>query len=172
MVERIAHNGFVVGSNPAKLKKFNSMKLKIKNYKYLKVKKYFKNSNFFLIYNGTNVKKFIKTDQKLKKLNLEYYKVYNTLTKKALNKSIYRNFKPLINGLSIVLKLNKNFTNLTFKDFLDLDDSLKLVGLKINNKIYTVSTINSSTEFNYKNNNLAFLRFLKVCLKVSYKITI
>lgn len=147
------------------------MKISIKKYKYLKIKKYFKSSNFFLIYNGINVKNFIEMDQKLKKLDLEYYKVYNKLTKKALKNSIFKNYHALTNSLIIIVKLKSRSTNLTLNDFLNLDDSLNLLAIKMNNKIYTILKTNSSLQLNYKNDNLHLLKVLKSQLKLSYKIT-
>ena len=148
------------------------MKLEIKTYKCFKTKKYFRDSNLFFIYNGTNVKNSVKIDQKLKKLNLKYYKVYNTLTRKVLDKSIYKNFQHMINSLVLVIKPdNSNNSILTFKSLLKLDDSLKLVVLKIENNIFTISKTNSSLQLNYKNSNLLFFKTLKTSLKNIYKLT-
>lgn len=174
MVERTAHNGFVVGSNPARLIftiNLNCMEITIKKYKYLKIKTYFKNSNFFLIYNGTNMKNFIEMDQKLKKLDLTYYKVYNKLTKKVLKDSIYKNYHSLASSLIIIIKPKSKFTNLTFNGYLSLDDSLNLLAIKVNNKIYTLSKINSSLQLNHKNDNLILTKVLKSQLKLPYKLT-
>ena len=147
------------------------MEISIKKYKYLKIKKYFKNSNFFLIYNGVNIKNFIEMDQKLKKLDLEYYKVYNKLTKKVLKNSIFKNYHALTNSLIIIVKLKSRTTNLTLNDFVNLDNSLNLLAIKMNNKIYTIFKTNSSLQLNYKNDNLLLLKVLKSQLKLPYKIT-
>lgn len=147
------------------------MKITIKKYKYLKIKRYFKNSNFFLIYNGINVKNFIEMDQKLKKLDLEYYKVYNKLTKKVLKDSIYKNYHSLTSSLIIIIKPKFKSTNLTFNDAFNLDDSLNLLALKMNNKIYTLSKINLSLQLNHKNDNLLLTKVLKSQLKLPYKLT-
>jgi hypothetical protein len=61
VVERTAHNGLVVGSNPTKPNKNiiitkNHMKLNIKNYKINKTKNYIKNHNLFFFINGINLK--------------------------------------------------------------------------------------------------------------------
>ena len=146
------------------------MEITIKKYKYLKIKRYFKNSNFFLIYNGINVKNFIIMDQKLKKLDLEYYKIYNKLTKKVLKNSIYKNYHSLTNSLIIIIKPKSKFTNLILNDFLNLDDSLNLLTIKMNNKIYTVSKLNSSLQLNYKNDNLILMKVLKSQLKLPYNL--
>ena len=148
------------------------MKFKIKKFKYLKVKNYIKDIDCFLIFNGTNTKEFVKMNQILKNLNLKYYKISNTLTKKVLNKSIYKNFKPLINSLIILLRFNNN--NLNLKQLLNIDNSLKFIGLKIHNKIYVNAVLNILTvkNINYTYANLAFLKLLKTCLKITFKINL
>ena len=147
------------------------MKLKIKNYKHLKIKNYFKNYKFFLIYNGTSSKSFALKNQKLQKLNLTSYKISNNIAKKVLNRSIYKNFKPIINSLVIFLKSRNNYSNNTFNQLQEIDNSFKLVGLKINNKIYIKSFLSIILKkFNYNETVLTLLILLKTCLKIPFRI--
>ena len=150
------------------------IKFKIKNYKFLKTKNYFKSLNTFLIYNGTTIKNFVIIDQKLKKLNLKHYKISNSITKTILCKSIYKNFKSVINGLIIILTSNDNRNEFVLKQLLKISNSFKFIGLKIHDKIYIKSILNPMLlkKLNYNNTNLIFLKLLKTYLKTTLKINI
>lgn len=147
------------------------MEFQAKHYKYYKIKNHLKVSNFLLIYNGACIKSFIKINQKLKKLDLHYYKVCNALMKKALKKSIYKNFRFLINGLVMVIKPKNINTNITFTKFLDLDGSLYLITIKINNKFYHTCKIKHLLNLNFKNNHAILITSLKTYLKLPFKLT-
>ena len=106
VVERTAHNGLVAGSNPAKLNYIKFMKLSFKKYKILKIKNYIKTNNLFIFFNGIhqNSTNWIKTEQGLKSRHLSYYKIFNKTSKIIFKKSIYKNTKSLINGLTFFIK--------------------------------------------------------------------
>ena len=147
------------------------MKLSIKSYKYLKIKRIFKNENFILIYNTTNVKHFIKFNQKFKNLNFEYYQIYNNIAKKAFKKSIYKNIQYLLSNRTVTLTPIIRTLNLTLKNCAEIDESLYLIGLKLNTKVYSTSKLNSLLQLNYEKDHLMLLRFLKNRLKITHKLT-
>lgn len=147
------------------------MKFKIKKYKFYKIKKYFKKSSIFFIYNGTNVKNSVKIDQQIKKSNLQYYKLYNKITQKILSESVFKNFRCTINGLLFIIKIKNNFTSLSFQHLLFLDKSLKLVLLKMNNNLFNISKLNYKFSLNYTKTNLLFLKTLKSYFKNVLKLT-
>lgn len=147
------------------------MKFKIKKYKYYKIKKYFKKSSIFFIYNGTNVKNSVKIDQQIKKLNLQYYKLYNKITNKVFFESVFKNFRYTINGLLFLIKIKNNSFGVCFQNLLLLDKSLKLVLLKMNNNLFNISKLNYKFLLNYRNTNLLFLKTLKSYFKNVLKLT-
>ena len=161
MVERAAHNGFVVGSIPTKPKN-KKVKFTIKTYKLSKIKKHFKKSHFFFLYNTITPKNNIKTTQELKKLDLKYYKLYNTLTRQTLKNSIYQNYQPLINGL-VMLVLPRTTINLN--TLAHLNDIVTLTGIKINNKIYSTKQINPFIKFEYVKDYTNLVKTIKSSLK-------
>ena len=76
------------------------MKFELKSYKLQKTKNYFQKKQIFFIYNVSNLNStsWLKTEQVFHNYNLKYYKVYNTLSKKFLEKSIFKNTTSLINS--------------------------------------------------------------------------
>ena len=166
MVERAAHNGFVVGSNPTKPKEFiYKVKFCIKNYKLLKTKKIFKGIHFFLIYNTTNSSNNINLNKNLKRFNLEHYKLKNNITKQILKNSLFKNYKFLIKGL-VILIFPKTDVNLK-----KLKTLSTLIGIKLNNKIYSINQIDNLNSLNYNQNCLNFLKTIKRSLKTFKKLS-
>ena len=85
------------------------MKLKLKNYKYSKIKNYFKNQKMFFICNNSdlNFKSWLQLQQNFQNKNLKWYKLNNNLTINFLNNSIFKNLSSLINGSVILISLKK-----------------------------------------------------------------
>lgn len=146
------------------------MKLKIKTYKYIKLKIYLKNPSLFLVYNYTNVTNFLKIDQKFKALNLEYYKIPNVLMIKAFKDSIYENFKVIINGPIILVKQKSILLKLTFRSLVNLHEFYNLISIKVGDQIYPTSKLDPSFQLNYKNDNLLLLQSLKKSLTITTKL--
>lgn len=169
MVERTAHNGLVVGSNPTKPKnKTQKVKFTANNYKINKTKNFIKTNNILFFFNGVNKNSndWIHTEQSLKKTNFEYYKVFNKLTKKVLYNSIFSKTTHMINGITFFIKpkTDKTFVKNTFIK------SLKplffiLLAVKLNNKLYSTNQLNKNFSFNYVNNKLLLYQFGVVQLK-------
>lgn len=155
MVERTAHNGLVVGSNPTKPK----MKIFLKNYKTETTKKYIKLNKLMLIFNGINLdsNNWLTTEQTFKNLNIKYLKVYNKTSINLLNDSIYKNLKFLINSITMFIIINnfKRFTLTTNFDPL----VFIFLALKLNNKIYTNKQIKNLSSYKYIDSKLILFQF-------------
>ena len=136
------------------------MKFTVKSYKLTKIENYFKTSNFFFLANTITPKNNIKTAQELKKLNINYYKLYNTLTKRILKNSIYHNYRPLINSLVMIIipQDNKNIKPRT-------NELITLLSVKLNNKIYPTNILRLTIKFNYKDDYLNLVKTSKIALK-------
>ena len=139
------------------------MKFTVKTYKHLTLKIYFKKFRFFFLYNTIVQKNNFKTLQELKNLELKHYKLYNTLTVIIMQNSIYRNYTSLINGL-MMLVLSK--TTMHLNTLAQFNDIITLVGVKINNKIYSIKQINLVIEFKYIKDSLDLIRTVKLSLRV------
>merc|ERR1712194_20417 len=128
LVERAAHDSFVVGSNPAKLSfkmDFNS-----KNYQNVKLKKKFQTNSFFFLFHSAklDLNQWLQTEQNLKKLKLNYSKTLNGITLKLFENSIFKNLSLTI--CNFVLFVNPNFktTQLQFSSVKkNLKPSFKLI---------------------------------------------
>lgn len=171
MVERTAHNGFVVGSNPTKPTKnyYILMELKLNTYKFFRINCYLKNNNLFFIYNGNNLKteNWIKIEQELFKYNLKYFKLYNSLAKKTFKNSIFKNFLQIINGLIIVISFKKNLINL--KKLINFNKYLTLLCIRINDNIYSLKQIKNLITFNYKKGIIILFNILKIFTKICFR---
>ena len=185
MVERAAHNGFVVGSSPTRPILIIFVKISLKNhikfvdfnskdYQILKLKRYFKNNGFFFLTHSAkpNLKQWVVMEQNLKKLKLDYYKTLNSTAFKTLDNSIYCNSKSVITGF--VMFINPKFKTTEFE--LDtLSKSLKptfsLISIKLNNKVYSPTQLKGFKNLSYKKNMFNLHKSLDRHLKTSYKMT-
>ena len=80
-----------------------------------------------------------------------------------MQNSIYQNYTSLINGL-VMMVLPKTTMNLnTLAQF---NDIVTLVGVKINNKIYSIKQINLVIKFNYVKDSLNLIKTVKLSLRV------
>jgi hypothetical protein len=147
------------------------MEFKSKKYKFSKIKNYIKTNNFFIFYNGNNLnlKNWIIIEQQLKYLKLDYYKTYNTVTKKILENSIYVNFKPLINGLILLIKPNKK-TKVHFKNLINLNTVLIPIGIKTNKNFYNTVQLKNFYSLEYQINIAILVNSLKTSLKIPSKL--
>jgi hypothetical protein len=146
------------------------MKFTIKTYKFSKIENHFKQNNFFCVCNTKTTKNNIQTTQKLKKLNLKSYKLYKTLTQRIFKNSIYKNQKFLMNGLIVIVIPQ---TNLTLNTLSQLNEIATTIGIKINNKIYSIDQLSSFINFKYNKDAANLLKTMKICLKplkiITYK---
>ena len=175
MAERTAHNGLVVGSNPTKpIYNNKTMKLKLKNFNENKIINFFKNKPLFFIYQNTTTScvKWTKTEQKFSKFKLNSSKFQNNLTVLFLNKSIFKNLRPIINGSIVLIDLRQeNKIDLSINQIENIDSLFSFLSLKLNNKIYSKSQIKNLSTLNYHKNVKIFSNSLKNILKkTNYKI--
>jgi hypothetical protein len=150
------------------------MDFNLKDYQIFKLKKYFKNNDFFLLFHSAklNLNQWTITEQNLKKLKLNYYKTLNGTTLKTLKNSIYQNITPVIS--SFVIFINPKFKTTEFDlDSLtkNLKPSFSLISLKLNNKIYSPVQLKGVKSLSYKKNMFNLHKSLDRHLKTSYRVT-
>jgi hypothetical protein len=163
LVEHSAHNGAVVGSNPAKL----IMLINSKTHKISKLKKNLQSNNFVLICNITN-----KNSENLDSLKKTFkYLNFSKINNKILNKSLEDSInlfstKPLING-SIFLTNLKNpkilLKTMLMKSF--YSSFIYTLALKLNSKLYTFIKIKNSFSLNYFQNKKMLTKICALNLK-------
>nr|UFQ22721.1 hypothetical protein [Attheya longicornis] len=146
------------------------MNFELKDYKLLKLKKHFSKTNFFFFFSGINVKanNWIKIEQELNNLGLNYNKINNNLTLNLLKNSIFKNTIPLVNGPIILILINK-IRKLSLKNLTGINPLISLLCLRINNKIYLKTQIQNLINLNYSKNILVFRKSLKLFLKIPFK---
>ena len=161
LVERAAHDGFVVGSNPARpisyIKYYFYMDFNSKDYQSIKLKKFFKTNDFFFLFHSgkLNLNQWIQTEQNLKKLKLKYFKILNGPTLKLFKSSIYQNLSPVICSFIIFIHSNFKTTKLQLRSVKkNLKPSFELISIKLNNKIYSTSQLKGLNSFSYRETKL------------------
>lgn len=150
------------------------MKLSVKDYKIIKIKEYFKSNHLFFVVNGINQNSldWLLTEQGLKTVGFNYYKILNRTTIKTLNTSIYINIKSVVNGSTFFIKpeSNKYFIKQTILNTFN-PLFFELLIIKLNNKVYTINSLKNTYSLEYKETKLLFCQFgfthLKTCFKLS-----
>ena len=147
------------------------MRFNNKHYKLKKTKIHFKKEPIFLIYtsNNLNSKNNLKFKQTLKKHNLKSFTIKNRLAKKFIKNSIFRNFSVILTGPVCIIKITNSLKTCEhFKDLINLDNSLTLIGLKINNKIYSFNQVKNLNLLNYSQNIINFTHTINKLIKIPY----
>ena len=145
-----------------------------KAYQIIKLKKYFKNNDFFLLFHSAklNLMKWVITEQNLKKLKLDYHKPLNKTTVKTLENSIYKNFNANIAGFIMFINTTYKTTELNLPSIIkNLKPSFILVSIKLNNKIYSTTQLNGLNDLSYKKTVFNLHQVLDRRLKTSYVLT-
>ena len=144
------------------------MQLNFRNYQKVKTKTILKKNNFLLLATGTNQSSsnWITLEQNLYKLNLDYTKIYNTITAKILNDSIARKLKNTINSTFFVLK-PKNTTKIIKSNLLNEININKftIITIYLNKKLYVSSQLTKLNSFHLKKNFAILYQFLSTSLK-------
>ena len=110
--------------------------------------------------------------QLAQKLKLEYYKPLNRVTLTTFINSIYRNFSSNIGGFIIFLNSRYKSSQFNLESIIkSLKPSFVLIGVKLNNKIYSISQLKGMKNLSYKQNVFVFHRTLDKYLKTSYVLT-
>ena len=148
------------------------MDYNLKEYQILKTKKNFKNNNLFFIYHSPKLhsKDWIKIEQKLKKLKIKHYKIFNGITKKVIKNSIYKNYYNTISGLILIIKPKYKLTEIKLENIKkELKTLFVLFSIKCNNNIYTVSQVSNLKIFSYNNETFSLHKILEKSIKkISY----
>ena len=84
----------------------------------------------------------------------------------SLNNSIFKNIITLIHGPIIIL--NSNNSNLTLKELENISPLIRLLGFRLNNKIYSKNQIKSLKKISYLENFRAFHTSMKTFVKMPY----
>lgn len=140
-----------------------------KKHKLTKIKEFIKTNNLIFIYNGINqnYRNWVISEQKMKTLNINYYKIFNKITLKILNESVYCNIATSIDGITFFIKPNLSNKNIPKDSELAQLNLLLfvLVAWKLNNKIYSVKQLNNLNVTDCKVNSLLFFQFRSANLK-------
>jgi hypothetical protein len=150
------------------------MDFNLKNYQIVKLKKYFKNTDFFFLFHSAklNLTRWTNTEQNLKKLKLSYYKPLNRTTVKTFKSSIYKNFSSSIEGFILLINSNYKKTELELQSVVkNLKPSFVLIGVKLNNKIYSTSQLKGMKDLSYKKTAFHLHKALDKYIKTSYVLT-
>ena len=144
------------------------MDLNLKTYKRFKIKKYLKEKSCFFFLSGTslNNENWINVEQTLVNNKLRYFRILNKIMINTLSNSVFSNLTLLVHGP--ILLLNSNNSNLTFKGLESVDPSMKLLGLRLNNRIYSKRQIKNLRKISYFESILVLHRSLKTFTKVPY----
>lgn len=147
------------------------MQLDLKNYQILKTKNYLRKNNFLLFSISANrsSQNWLTIEQGLKKLQLNYYKTYNNLTKKIIKNSIYKNSIHFVNSTFFLLKPRKKNKSQIKSNVMNIINSIffTTLAIKLNKKIYLISQSKNINSFNYKKNMSLMYQFLLTNLKFS-----
>lgn len=147
------------------------MDLTTKKFKIEKTKSFIKCNNLFLFLNGIhkNSNDWVLIEQELKKINFNYYKIYNKTSKTTLNNSIFLKTSSLINSMTFLFKPSVDNKEINKNTLLQKIETLifSLLAVKVNNKIYSKTQLKILLTLNYKNNKLLLYKFLIVYTKIS-----
>ena len=147
------------------------MEFNNKHYKLKKTKTFFQKESFFLIYtsNNLNSKNCLKLKQTLQKNNLQSTNISNKLAKNFIENSIFKKFSIMLTGSLCLVKMkNHNKINKTIKELLVLDNSITLIGLKFNKKIYSTNQITNFQLLNYSQNMVTLTKSLNKLVKLPH----
>lgn len=134
------------------------------------MKHYLKAVNFFFFFQGTSVdsENWIKIEQGFANYELRYYRILNKLMSNTLKSSIFKNLVVLIHGPIILLSSENNNAKLTFKELESINPLINLLGVRLNNKIYSKKQIKNLKKMSYSDNICIFHKSMKTLTKLPY----
>lgn len=147
------------------------MKFNLKEYQKQKIKHQLKNNPLILfsINTNQNSQTWITTEQELKKLNFNYYKIYNNSTKKIIKNSINKNTTNLINSTFFLLKPTSKTAQINNKILHQLNSIFfTILAIKLNQKIYMITQSKSIVSLNQKKNMAILYQFLLTNMKLKH----
>lgn len=146
VVERTAHDGSVVGSNPTRLiLKIITMKskLRVNKYKINLIKKLLEKETFFL-FQTTNLSNnsFKELKSIFIKKNLNSFKISTKLVQILIKNSKLKNILNLVEGPILFSCYNKPALNYDIESLLKIHENLVFLGLKDKKRVHSVSQAN------------------------------
>ena len=140
-----------------------------KNYRNLKTKNFLKKNRliFFMNIISMNSNEWFYFQQRLKKENFNYYKIFNKTTKKILTDSIYKTIKFIPSSVLFLIKPNLNIKKSLTKQI--LINNFKFFALKLNNNTYHTIQLIKNYSLNYYSSSLLIFQFINSHLKIKSK---
>lgn len=149
------------------------MEFSSKEYKTSKTKQYIKTTKLFFFFTGIDKSSndWILIEQNLNNLKFNYYKVFNKITTQTLQNSIYNNVKPVINGITFLIKPTFESQLLSKQVLINSFEPLFFVmlALKLNNKVYSTKRLGNMSSLEYHENKLLLYQFGLTNLKFYFK---
>ena len=151
------------------------MRLHLKNHCEFKIRNHFKNQNLLFFYHVSKQKStnWVLFEQKLKTLNLKFYRPSNNVMRRVLKESIYSNLKNLISGAIVILKLEKDKKKMNIEKLrkkINKEESICLA-VKIEDKIYSNDLIKTCSSISYRTNILKLTSLLSKFTKSLHLLT-
>ena len=149
------------------------MKFNTKQYKVFKIKHHFKKAKFFIFCHGTNsnISEWLNVEQDLVRSQLSYYRSYNSLTKKSISDSIFKNLTKLANSpLFFVSMYKEKPMNQALTKMIAVNKLLTSMCIRMNNRIYSVPQLINISTLSYITNMIIFRNLLNGILKTPHKI--
>ena len=146
------------------------MEFNLKTYKHFKIRSSFKTINFLFFFQGASLdnKNWIKVEQSLFIHKLKYFTILNKLMITTLNDSIFKNIISIINGPILMIQKNNSNVKINFKELLNVSSWIRLLGFKLNNKIYSKNQVQNLTKISYLENFHSFHNSMKTFGKMPY----
>ena len=145
------------------------MKFNLQTYKIAKTRNYLKTSTLLFFLNGVNQnsESRIKTEQKLKRLNVSYYKTFNKTSQKVFNRSIYTEVSGIINAVTFFMTpyFNKKLSSMRK---LTSDNLFFPLALKLNTKVYSKPQIEHLLVLEYSEHKTLLCQFLITYNKIEF----
>lgn len=144
------------------------MDFSLKSYKYLKIKHYIREINFFFFFHGTSLDNanWIKIEQLLFTHNLRSFRILNKLMINRFMNSLLKSVVTLIHGPIFLLYVTD--TNLALKKLESISFWISLLCLKLNNKIYSKEQIKNLKTLSFNKNIHLFYSFVQFFIKAFY----
>ena len=146
------------------------MKFELKNYKLKRATDYYKKTPLFFIFSisSINSKSWLRIEQDFYTQNLKYFKVYNTLLSKVIEKSIFKKMSLIINSFTCFVHPKNDNIELVLKKLTTLNPLISFLGLRLNNNVYSVSQLSNVYTLDYFKNIRMLNKLMKKVLKFPY----
>jgi hypothetical protein len=132
------------------------MKLKLKQFQVEKIKSKFIKLNICFLFHGvkSTTKTWFAIEKELLNINLNYYKMSNTLLKVLLSKSVLKNIVSSLNGPCFLISISSpNIKKIVTREkLLNVNNLMTFFCLKVNNRIYISNQLRQVHRINYLNN--------------------